>query len=143
MLFRSCQRYQAMGVSLAVTLETMGDITLRKNLYREQNGEQGLSKEDVIWFRHWENACIFRLGALQFQLFFMVYLDKEGCGEDYMTFLPSIKKKLPPGTPILNVHIPKGADLSPEAVSASFAAAKTFFPAYFPGHNARYFLCYS
>ena len=137
------RRYEKLGVSREIVLDTLLDISLRKGLYREKNGALGLSREDVIWFRHWENACIFRLGALQFQLFSMVYLDKEGCGEDYMTFLSSIKKKLPPGTPVLNVHIPKGADLSPEAVSASFAAAKTFFPAYFPGHNARYFLCYS
>lgn len=139
-VFRS---YQTLGVSREIALETMKDITLRKRLHQEKYGEPGLTRDDVIWFRHLENACIFRLGSLQFQIFSMVYLDKEGCGEDYMTFLPGSKEKLPPGTPVLNVHIAKGVDLSPEAVSASFVAAKSFFQEHFPAHKARYFLCYS
>lgn len=137
------QKYQSFGIPHAVVLETIQDIALRRDLYREKTGKIGLSRDDVIWFRHLENACIFRLGSLQFQRFHMLYLDKEGCGEDYMTFTEEQKLRLPPGAPVINVHIPKGADLSPDAVADAFRRAGAFFPQYFPEHSARAYLCYS
>ncbi len=137
------RRYQRQGIPQAVLLATWRDVTLHVRLYWEKTGRTGLSKEDVIWLRNLDSGCIFCLGSLQFQLFHMIYLDAEGCGEDYMAFSPAQKQRLPQGTPVLNVHIPKGADLSPEAVDASFRQARAFFPKYIPDHGAKAFLCYS
>lgn len=137
------ERYQKTGIPYAVVQDTFSDIFFRAERYQRKTGRPGLSKEDVIWFRHISNCHIFKLGALQFQLFHMVYLDLEGCGEDYMTFPREVKKRLPPDSPVLNVHIPEKADLSPQSVTASFREAARFFPRYFPDHGAKAFLCYS
>ena len=53
-------------------LDTFSDVNLRAALYEAKTGKPGLSKDDVIWFRHIHGASIFRLGSLQFQLFEMV-----------------------------------------------------------------------
>ena len=124
-------------------LDTVSDIALRAGLYEARTGKPGLAKADAIWFRHIHNAVIFRLGSLQFQLFEMIYLDQEGCGEAYMTFAQEQKARLPQGTPVLNLHIPKGADLSPAAVEQALDQAMEFFPQVFPEHRARAFLYYS
>jgi len=121
----------------------ISDIALRQRLYHEKTGSIGLSRGDVIWFRHLFTLHIFKLGELQFQLFNMIYLDEEGCGEAYMSFSPAQKRLLPPDTPVLNIHIPAGAALCPAAVDHSFTLAGEFFPQYFPAHRARTFLCYS
>ena len=60
-----------------------------------------------------------------------------------MSFAPRQKKRLPPGAPVLNVHIQEGADLSPAAVDRSFERAEAFFRAYFPHDRYEAFICYS
>lgn len=135
------QRYQDMGIPYPVVENTLADIALRARLYTAKTGKPGLSKADGIWFRHLDNQCIFRLGSLQFQRFSMVYLDKGGSGEDWMTFDPAVKEQLPPGQPVINVHVQRGADLSPQAVADSLHQAEKFFATHFP--ECRWFLCYS
>ncbi len=137
------QAYQEKGIPNAVIYATFQDIGRRAAAYWQKHGRPGLSREDVLWFRHIWNVSIFQIGSLQFQLFSMVYLDKEGCGEEYMTFVTGIRQTLPQAAPVINVHIPKGADLSQETVEESFQRAKAFFREYFPGYGARAFLCYS
>lgn len=136
-------RYQAMGIPENVIQDTVRDITLRSGEYRRKNGRPGLSKEDVIWLRHLHNGEIFQIGSIQYQLFHMVYLDKEGCGEDYMHFSPEQKSGLPQGTPVLNMHVPVGADISAASVQNSILGAKRFFSEHFPDFGAKAFLCYS
>lgn len=137
------RQFQVRGIPREIYLSTISDLSLRLELFEQRTKRLGLSKDDVIWFRHLVKGHIFKLHSLQFQLFHMIYLDAEGCGEDYMTFDPVQKALLPPGTPVLNVHIQKGADLSFEAVEQSFCMARTFFTRYFPEHGAQAFLCYS
>ena len=108
-----------------------------------KTGTIGISKDDVIWFRHIMNVAIFKIGSIQFQPFEMVYLDKETIGEDYMTFNKEWKKSLPTGTPVINCHIQQGADLSFETVEKSFQSAEEFFLTFFPSVRYRAFLCYS
>ena len=69
--------YREKGTPGDVIIETFKDVSLRAGLYREKTGEAGLSKDDVIWFRHIMNINIFKLGTLQFQPFEMIYLDEE------------------------------------------------------------------
>ncbi len=135
--------YRAKGVSGAVAVDTFRDISLRARVYHEKVGKVGLFKEDVIWFRHIMNVNIFKIGALQFQPFKMIYLDKDTIGEDYMTFEPRQKEALPPGTPVVNCHIQRGADLSPLSVRQSLATAKAFFEQHFSPVRYRAFFCCS
>ncbi len=135
--------YKSMEISDGIIFDTFRDISLRANLYYEKNGKVGISKEDVVWFRHIMNVGIFQIGTLQFQPFEMLYLDEETIGEPYMTFTKEQKETLPNGTPVLNCHIQQGADLSPQSVETSFQGAKRFFSKHFPTVQYKAFLCYS
>ena len=143
LLIRKYDEYREKGISDRIIFDTFADVSLRANLYYGRTGKAGVSKEDVIWFRHIMNAAIFKIGSLQFQPFQMVYLDEETVGESYMNFTKEQKKTLPAGSPVLNCHIHQGTDLSPESVDFSFRMAKDFFAEYFPKERYQAFLCYS
>ncbi len=143
LLLRKYEDYKARGIPDDVIFDTFRDVSLRANLYFKTNGKAGLSKQDVIWLRHIMNVSLFQIGALQFQPFKMVYLDEQTLGEPYMTFAPAQKERLPSGAPVINCHVPRGADLSPEAVEASFGNARAFFSRHFPDVRYQAFLCYS
>lgn len=143
LLLHTYDDYKAMQIPDGIIFDTFRDISLRANLYYEKTGRAGISKEDVVWFRHIMNAGIFQIGILQFQPLEMLYLDEETIGEPYMTFPKEQKEALPNGAPVLNCHIQQGADLSPQSVETSFQDAKAFFSKYFPTVRYQAFLCYS
>lgn len=143
LLTRKYDEYKAKGIPDGVIFDSFRDVSLRAALYYRKTGKSGLSRADVIWFRHIMNVSIFKIEALQFQPFKMIYLDEETIGEQYMSFAAEQKRSLPAGSPVLNCHIQEGADLSPEAVARSFRAAGEFFSAYFSQEKFSAFLCYS
>ncbi len=143
LLLRKYDDHKAREIPDSIIFDTFRGVSLRADLYYERNGRAGLSKEDVIWSRHIMNVEIFKIGALQFQPFEMVYLDEETVGEPYMTFTREQKETLPGGTPVINCHIQQGADLSPRSVGAAFQDARRFFSKYFPTVRYKAFLCYS
>lgn len=142
LLLRKYDGYKAKEVPNSIIFDTFRDVSLRAKLYYEKTGRVGISKGDVIWFRHIMNVVIFKIGALQFQPFEMMYLDEETIGEPYITFTKEQKEALPAGAPVINCHIQQDADLSPEAVDASFHSAKRFFSTHF-SIQYKAFLCYS
>ena len=137
------KKYQSLSISGNIFKDTIHDVSLRAQLYKNHTNLIGLDINSTIWFRHIFNIHIFKLGAIQFQLFSMVYLDEEFIGEPYMTFSPEWKEQLPIGAPVINVHIQKGADLTPEGITDSFLMAGEFFQQYFPSHDYRAFICCS
>ena len=143
LLCEKYDEYAAMGVPEKVIAETFRDVTLRANLYKEKTGKTGISKDDVIWFRHIMNLKIFKIGSIQFQPFNMLYLDDEFLGEPYMTFSSEQKTKLPAGASVINCHIQYGADLSAKAVKSSFDDASVLFQKLFPNEKFKAFICYS
>lgn len=143
LLLRKYEDYKARGISENIIFDTFRDVSLRAKLYYKKTGKVGITKEDVIWFRHIMNVAIFKIGSLQFQPFEMIYLDEETIGEPYIIFTKEDKETLPAGTPVINCHIQQDADLSPEAVKVSFQSAKLFFSTYFPEVQYKAFLCYS
>ncbi len=143
LLARKYAAYQEAGADEDIILDTFRDVSLRAELFRRQHGSIGVFKDDVVWFRHIMNGDIFKLGALQYQKFSMIYLDEETLGEPYMTFSGAQKLALPGGAPVINCHIPAGADLSAAAVGASLRRARAFFAEKFPAVRYRAFLCYS
>lgn len=143
LLLRKYDDYRAEEISDSIIFDTFRDVSLRAKLYYKKTGKAGISKEDVIWFRHIMNTAIFKIGALQFQPFEMIYLDEETIGEPYMTFTKEQKEVLPTGTPVINCHIQQGANLNPEAVKTSFQSSKCFFSTHFPAVQYKAFLCCS
>lgn len=143
LLVQKYPQYRRSGATDEIILDTFRDVSLRANLYHKNHGKIGISKEDVIWFRHIMNIHIFKIGVLQFQPFSMVYLDEETLGEPYMAFSRQQKLTLPSGTPVINCHVQKGADIHGDLVEKSFAQAKIFFRDCFPNTEYKAFLCYS
>ena len=143
LLLHKYDEYKSKGTSDCIIFDTFRDVSVRASLYCDKTGKAGISKDDVIWFRHIMNVNIFKIGTLQFQPFEMLYLDEETIGEPYMVFAEEEKVALPKGTPVLNCHIQHGADLSPQSVAESFQNAKSFFITCFPAVQYRAFLCYS
>lgn len=143
LLLQKYDEYRSKGVSERVVFDTFRDVSLRAEFFYKKTGRIGISKEDVIWFRHIMNIKIFKLGVLQFQPFQMLYLDEKIMGEPYMTF-PQIQRNiLPEGAPVINCHIQRGTDLRAKAVGYSLKEAEYFFAEYFPDVRFRGFLCYS
>lgn len=143
LLSQKYAEYKAIGATDGIILDTFRDVSLRANLYYKQNGKIGISKDDVIWFRHIMNVHIFKIGVLQYQTFNMIYLDEETIGEPYMVFTQEQKLALPNGSPVINCHIQKGANISSTLVDESIDQAKVFFKDCFPSIEYKAFLCYS
>lgn len=137
------QKYLALGVPEAVFSDTAADISLRQRLYYEKTGKPGLSRGDCIWFRHLENAQIFKVGVLQFQPFEMLYLEKKADGSGWFSISDRQKASLPAGSRVVNVHIQKGTDIDPEKVAESFALARRLFTKLYPEVSFNAFVCYS
>ncbi|MGL5674962.1 MAG: acyltransferase domain-containing protein [Cellulosilyticaceae bacterium] len=131
-------QYKVLKIPDDVFFNTIDDITQRSIVYKVDQGTLGLSKDDVIWFRHHMNMKLFTIGVLQFQIFHMVYLE-----DGFMHFHDSIKQEIPTGSPVLNVHIPKGSEITTNECDKAFYDAKIFFDSYFPKHKWQAFLCYS
>lgn len=143
MLLQKYDDYKTNGVSNNIIYDTFRDVSLRANRYYERTGNIGITKDDVIWFRHIKNVAIFKIGTLQYQPFEMIYLDEKTIGEQYMTFREQQKITLPKGAPVINCHIQHGANLCSEAVDKSLKMAKRFFKNYSPTVQYKVFLCYS
>lgn len=143
LLVQKYAEYKAIGVTDGIILDTFRDVSLRTNLYYKQHGKIGISKDDVIWFRHIMNVHIFKIGVLQYQTFNMIYLDEETIGEPYMVFTQEQKRTLPNGSPVINCHIQKGANISAALVNESIDQAKVFFKDCFPSIEYKAFLCYT
>jgi hypothetical protein len=137
------QEFIDRNIPREIYLNTISDIKLRQNIYIEKTGNYGLSKEDVIWFRHLVAFKIFKIGSLQYQIFNMIYLDHTIIDGGYMKFSNKVKSDIPSGAEVLNVHIPAKADLSNEAVKYSIKKAKEFFNLYFPEFKPKAFICYA
>lgn len=135
--------YEAKNISHDIIIDTFKDVSLRASLYFEKTKRVGVSKDDVIWFRHIMNTNIFKIGSLQYQPFKMIYLDEATIGEPYMKFSKEQYELLPVNTPVINCHIQNGTDISSEQVDDSFIRAKQFFNDIFPDIKFKYFICYS
>lgn len=121
------RRYAEKGIPEEVLLATLTDILLWTDAWSEVKGETYLG--ELAWLAHSMKMRLFRLGSLEFMAG-KSHGDCEALG---------LKK----GDPIMEVHIPSGADLSPKAVRASFDAAIAFFAKYYPEYEFSHFTCHS
>lgn len=137
------QKYQAEGIAEIIIRDTLYDVTRLAEEYEKQTGKIGLSKSNVIWLRHLYSGNIYQVGSLQFQKFKMIYLDKEGCGEEYMSFTQAQKAKLPPGTPVLNIHVPRKTDFTPKSIEESFVGIRSMLHNDIIDFSPKAFVCYS
>ncbi|MFE4195272.1 acyltransferase domain-containing protein [Paenarthrobacter sp. NPDC056912] len=116
-----------LGISPAVSAASLADLGLQLRINRRVHGRFGL--DTWRWLTLHMAGNLFRLGRLQFHL-----VRETNANSDSHT--PSQR----PGW-VLGVHIPEDGGLSPAAVDASFAEARSFFPRYFPDKPAAVATC--
>jgi hypothetical protein len=109
------------GVPEDVSAATLADLGQQVHVHRLTYGEFGLHTHQwvsLVW-----SGFLFRLGRLQFNL----------------------ALEQPDGRPqwVLSTHVPADGPLPPATVDESFATARTFFAAHFPGYQTRWFHCRS
>ena len=121
------KKYEEKGLPEEVLLATLGDLILWTDAWSDVKGELHLG--ELFWLANHMRMRLFRLGSLEFM---------PGKAHDDCEAL-GLKR----GDPIMEVHIPNGADLSPDACRASFDYARRFFATYFPEYSFRHFTCHS
>ncbi len=131
MLFKCSElekQYELCGIEHGIFLDTISDIRIWTDTYFDYSGgDFGLT--ETGWLINHISFNLFRLGRLQF-----AFGEAErDCSEDGLC----------KGEPIIEVHIPEGAPLTPEACADSFKAAKEFFADHFPNYKYRFFTCHS
>lgn len=95
--------YRKRGISDDIAIATLSDISRWEDEYeRTHEAQPGLS--EIRWLKYHLQLQLFALGSLQYQL-----LPEED------------------GIFTLNLHIPKGSDISPASVQSSFEEARRFF----------------
>ena len=121
------EKYAALGIPEDVLLDTLSDLVVWTNTHYTLHGEVGLSQTG--WLINHVTFSIFKLGRLQFGF------TPAECDIHEI----NVKK----GDPILAVHIPEGAPMTPEACKDSLERAPEFFARYFPDYNWKCFTCHS
>ncbi len=121
------KRYEEKGIPEEILLATLKDLLLWTDAWSDVKGELFLG--ELGWLARTMQMRLFRLGSLEF----MAGKAHGDC--------PALG--LAKGDPIVEVHIPSGADLSPEACRASLRQAVEFFATYYPEYSFRHFTCHS
>ncbi len=121
------KKYEEKGIPEEVLLATLKDLVLWTDAWSEVKGELYLG--ELFWLAQTMKMRLFRLGSLEF----MANVAEADC--------PALG--LTKGDPIVEVHIPAGADLTPEACRASLTAATEFFAKHFPDYKFNHFTCHS
>ncbi|MFD2328343.1 acyltransferase domain-containing protein [Cohnella sp. GCM10020058] len=105
--------YRLKEIPDEVYFDTFSDIRIWSEVSKTTYGEYGI--EESNWLQDHVRLALFRLGRLQFQ---PISLDRDLSVGD---------RKFAKGDLVLNVHIPAGGPLDPQAALASFAQARAFF----------------
>ena len=120
-------RYAERGIPEKILTDTLADVPTWTNTHSSiQNTLYG---GELSWLKRHLDFKIFRLGRLQF------------CMAPAEHDIPEANVRA--GDPVLEIHIPDGGSMSPEACDDSIAQAREFFATYFPDYHYRCFTCHS
>ena len=109
--------YAIRGMNWDIFFDTFKDFTIWTHAFTKETGRPGIAQ--WAWCGSSIKLQLFRLGRLQFR---SGALEQDVVlGED----------RYEAGTPVLEVHIPAGEPLTPEAVEESLGRAQWFFRTYF------------
>lgn len=107
------------GIDKKITVETLKDINVWFDNYKQQFSKFGLATFPWLFFHY--TGTLFRLGRLQFR----------------------VEKSHPgiPGEYAIETHIAQGEPLKAEDCLESFEAAKVFFKKHYPQYDFKCFMC--
>ncbi|MDE8071083.1 acyltransferase domain-containing protein [Erysipelothrix rhusiopathiae] len=134
------EQYIQRGIDDAIFNASIQDLNYRIERYHKSNDHYGLSDSDVIWLRFMFRFEMFELGSLRYQIFPFSYAEIERSGHDTMHLPQQQKHRFPENTMMLNIHIKRDANLSPQAIDASLKQAHDFFTKTFPEHHFKAFI---
>ena len=121
------KRYAEKGIEESVLLDTLRDIVIWTDVWSEVKGELYLG--ELFWLKRHLSMQLFRIGSLEYVM---------GKAPADCPVL-GLKK----GDNVLDVHIPNGASLTPEACRDSMVKAKEFFKKHYPEFEFSHFSCHS
>lgn len=107
------KRYEKMGISEEILLDTLSDILIWAKMYKSIYGTLGLA--ETGWIKRHLEMRLFRLGRLQFCM-----AENE-----------------------LEIHIPAGDSMTPERCRDSIEKSRSFFAKYFPEFVYSKYTCHS
>lgn len=126
-----CERvekaYLDAGIPEEIMLHTLRDIVIWTKVWTGVKGE--LCLFEIPWLAWHLKLKLFRIGSLE-------YVPSRA---EYDCPALSLSK----GAPIVEIHIPNGADISPSAVEASLRDAAAFFEKYYPDHKYKHYTFHS
>ncbi len=121
------KEYERRRIPRQILLDTLQDVLAWTNTHSSIQGT--LYGGELPWLRRHLDCKLFRLGRLQF------------CMAPAEHDIPEADVKA--GDPVIEIHIPSGDSMTPEACDASIAQARDFFATYFPDCHYRAFTCHS
>ena len=128
---KTYEAYDKAGIDEKIFFDTMSDIRIWAENYRQQTGKIGI--DELSWIEHHLHLELFRIGRLQFQFFRAV-------APAYLGFFKRRKFPIKPMEKTLFVHIPQGEPLLYDDCIESFKAANEFFAKYHPRYNYKWFV---
>lgn len=135
--------YDLKGIPSKIFNDSIYDFNHRVTRYYNKHHAYGLETSDLYWLGFLFRGEIFDIGSLRFQRFSLTYAEIERSGDEHMILNDEYKELFPEGTPIVNIHILQGANISPVKIDESLATARDFFSRYFKEHQFEYFFCRS
>ena len=121
------EKYRQLGIPREILMDTLQDIVRWTQNWSIVKGE--LCLFELEWLARIMSAKLFKVGRLQF-------------------YLAPARMAVPQygiqaGENVVELHIPRGEKLSPEAVDASLIQGKAFVATYFPDYSYEYLTCLS
>jgi len=124
--------YISKGIPMDILRDTLHDVTVNIEAYEYLYGQSGAANGCFRWLRRHFLGELYQLGRLQFVHYALK--DDFICDGALMAVQ---------GQGVLDVHIPKGGRLAPEACADSYRLAEAFYSTYFPDLEITGFTCTS
>lgn len=169
---KAIEKMEEKGISAEMQKKVLAAFPKAVEAFREINGVPGIESSFFFWARHYLVPDIFPIGSLEFELTHLPQGETVLCEretgklihvrefskatfsgkpvsrsgiEEAEKFFPKEQYNMPLSQEdyILSVHIPKGADVSDEALAKSMAEAQSFFRKHYPEVEICAFYCRS
>ena len=127
----SVERMRARNVPEDVITATLDNTRESLRVFKARWGRPGFDMHYFGWSQGFLDGRILQIGSLQF----------EASRFGRTLVLPD--RTIAPGDPVINVHIPEGADISHEGRHAAYGRARSVFRRSFPETAFRGFACHS
>ena len=121
------ETYRELGIGQDILLDTLRDIVRWTENWSAVKGE--LCLFELEWLARIMRAKLFKVGRLQFYMA-PARMDIPAYG-------------IQTGDPVVELHIPRGGRLDPDAVDSSLEQGRAFLEAHFPDYAYPYMLCHS